>query len=91
MRGARFEHRGRPYAVLELDPVDPELKLPASITPTERDVIALVLEGLPSAQIAARRGTSPRTIANQLRSIYKKLGVASRTELVLALETRRGS
>jgi DNA-binding NarL/FixJ family response regulator len=37
--------------------------------------------GLSNAAIARARGRSPRTIANQLQSIYRKLGVASRAEM----------
>lgn len=32
--------------------------------------------------IARRRGTSPRTVANQIASIFRKHGVGSRAELV---------
>jgi DNA-binding NarL/FixJ family response regulator len=35
--------------------------------------------------IAQRRGTHPRTIANQVQSIYRKLGVHSRTQLAARL------
>ncbi len=83
MRGARFDVGGREYAVLELDRTEPEL--PASFTREERSVAILVLDGLSSGEIARRRGTAPRTVANQLRSIYKKAGVGSRADLVRAL------
>jgi len=35
--------------------------------------------------VARARGTSPSTIANQLASIFKKLGVGSRFELIASL------
>ena len=69
--------------IIEL-PLDPA-ELPACLTATEREVVTLVLEGHANQEIADARGASYRTIANQLASIYKKLGVASRTELVALL------
>jgi DNA-binding CsgD family transcriptional regulator len=51
------------------------------LTPTERHVATLVIRGQSTAAIARARGTSPRTIANQLAAIYAKLGVRSRREL----------
>jgi DNA-binding CsgD family transcriptional regulator len=35
--------------------------------------------------IARARGTSPHTVANQIRSLFSKLGVGSRAEFVRAL------
>ena len=55
----------------------------ALLSPSEREVAELARLGLSNAAIAARRRTSPRTIANQLSSLFKKLGVQSRLELVL--------
>ncbi|MEJ7731465.1 MAG: helix-turn-helix transcriptional regulator [Polyangiaceae bacterium] len=54
---------------------------PAELTDAERAVVAAVLEGRTNAAIASMRGTSPRTIANQLAAVFRKLGVRSRTEL----------
>lgn len=48
----------------------------------ERAVCALLVTGASNAEIAAARQTSPRTVANQVASLFKKLGVASRFELV---------
>lgn len=59
--------------------------LPASLTPAEREVVELILEGLSSKEIAARRGTAARTVANQLARVFEKMGVNSRGELIAAL------
>lgn len=58
------------------------------LTDTERAVAADVVAGLPSAAIAAKRGTSRRTVEKQIERVFRKLGVHSRAELValLALE-----
>lgn len=58
---------------------------PDALTPAEREVAAATIEGDSTAVIARRRGRSPRTIANQLASIYRKLGVSSRAELAARL------
>lgn len=55
------------------------------LTRAELEVANDVLAGDSSAVIARRRGRSPRTIANQLASIYRKLGVSSRAELAVRL------
>lgn len=54
----------------------------APLTPAERQVVALLLEGKSNAQIARARRTSARTVANQVASIFKKLSVSSRAELL---------
>ncbi len=51
------------------------------LTSAERQVALAVLAGYSNAEIARLRGSSPRTIANQLASIYRTLGVRSRAEL----------
>lgn len=53
-----------------------------SLTPTERDVVGLVSEGLPTKDIAARLFVSPRTVQTHLTHIYAKLGLRSRVQLV---------
>jgi DNA-binding CsgD family transcriptional regulator len=55
----------------------------ATLTPAESEVAAHVLEGRSNAEIARLRGSSERTVANQVASLYRKLGVRSRLELVV--------
>ncbi len=47
----------------------------------EREVAEMAARGLSNREIAKARGTSERTVANQLASIFRKLGVTSRVEL----------
>lgn len=62
----------------------------ASLSAAERDVASDAAAGLSNAEIANKRGRSARTIANQLASVYRKLGVASRAELAaLSLEPKK--
>jgi DNA-binding CsgD family transcriptional regulator len=53
-----------------------------SLTPTERDVVRLVNEGLANNDIAARLLVSPRTVQTHLTHVYTKLGLTSRLQLV---------
>ena len=46
----------------------------ASLTPTERDVVKLVSEGLANKDIATRLFVSPRTVETHLTHVYTKLG-----------------
>ena len=53
----------------------------ASLTPTERDVVRLVSEGLANKDIATRLFVSPRTVQTHLTHVYTKLGLTSRMQL----------
>jgi DNA-binding NarL/FixJ family response regulator len=60
---------------------------PTSLTQREREVMGLLVQGLSNKAIGHRLGIEVVTVALHLRSIYRKLGVASRTQAVrLALE-----
>jgi predicted ATPase/DNA-binding CsgD family transcriptional regulator len=61
----------------------------ASLTPTEREVIKLVVNGFSNPDIAARMFVSPPTVKTHLTNIFRKLGVSSRSELA-AEAVRRG-
>ncbi len=52
------------------------------LTEREREVLALMIEGLNNTQIAARLTVSPSTIKSHVSNILSKLGVTSRTEAV---------
>jgi DNA-binding CsgD family transcriptional regulator len=52
-----------------------------SLTPTERDVVRLVSDGLANNDIAARLFVSPRTVQTHLTHVYTKLGLTSRVQL----------
>jgi DNA-binding NarL/FixJ family response regulator len=48
----------------------------------------MVAQGRSNREIAADRNVSPATIANQLQAIYAKLGVGSRSAMVLRARGR---
>ncbi|MBK1705101.1 LuxR C-terminal-related transcriptional regulator [Halochromatium glycolicum] len=60
------------------------------LTEAERDVLAALLAGSTNADIARRRRSSERTVANQAQSIYRKVGVRSRNELAAKLHGAHG-
>ena len=51
-------------------------------TPREREVATLLARGLSRAEIAEALVLSPHTVEDHVRSLYEKLGVASRQEFV---------
>jgi DNA-binding CsgD family transcriptional regulator len=53
----------------------------ASLTPTEREVVRLAVEGFNNPEIGARLFMSRGTVKTHLSHVYAKLGVANRTEL----------
>ena len=65
------------------EPLDPRAKKISSLTDRERQVIELIAEGLKNRQIAERLFISPTTVTHHLSSIYSKLGVSDRLELVI--------
>ncbi len=60
----------------------------STLSPTEEAVLRGIALGHSNARIAKERGTSPRTVANQVASLLRKLGVSSRYELVAAMSGR---
>ena len=56
---------------------------PASLSPRERDALALVALGLRNAQVARRLGLEESTVKAYVSSAMRKLGAASRFEAVL--------
>ena len=83
----RAAHAGRatlsPEAAQALiETANQSLEPGLALTEREREVLALMVEGLNNTQIAARLTVSPSTIKSHVSNILAKLGVASRTEAV---------
>ena len=65
------------------DTVDVDAAKIASLTSREQGVITLIAEGLKNKQIAERLFISETTVTHHLSSIFSKLGVSDRLELVI--------
>jgi DNA-binding CsgD family transcriptional regulator len=63
----------------------PDKALAAWLAPAEHVVINLLIEGMTYAEIAQARHTSVRTVANQVASGFRRLGVSGRAELLCLL------
>ncbi|NDZ91095.1 helix-turn-helix transcriptional regulator, partial [Streptomyces sp. SID10115] len=75
-------------------PPDPHADVPplpsgpfASLTPREREIAALVAEGLTNQAVADRLCLSTRTVESHVGRVYRKTGVTSRAALA-SLVTR---
>lgn len=63
-------------------------RIDAGLTPTEREVIALVLRRHTNAEIARRLFMSKRTVELHLTRVFRKVGGARKSQLI-ELETVR--
>lgn len=61
--------------------------LPDGLTQAEGEILEGLLAGEVNEDLARGRGTSTRTVANQVAAIFRKLGVSSRAELIALLHT----
>jgi DNA-binding CsgD family transcriptional regulator len=59
------------------------------LTGREREIARFVAEGKTSSAIARDLGLSQRTVDNHLGSIFKKLGLNTRTQLALLVSSHR--
>ena len=59
-----------------------EAKL-ARLTTRERQVLEAICRGLSTAEIATKLGVAGNTVRNYFSSLYKKLGVHSRAEVIV--------
>lgn len=55
----------------------------SSLTPRERETLALLAEGFLYKEIAARMGIRPETVHQFIKRVYEKLHVHTRTEAVV--------
>jgi len=83
VRTSRLHHRGTDYLVSSTTLQHPVLA--SRLSPAQLIVTQLRAQGLSLGEIAARRRTSMRTVANQLAGAFHRLGVSSRTTLLAYL------
>lgn len=63
---------------------DPDLPRP-NLTMREKQVLRLVCDGMTNAQIASKLTVSRETIKSELKRIFRKIGVANRTQAAVLL------
>jgi len=63
--------------------IDPEVAKIATLTEREREVVALVCEGLKNKEIGNRLFIHHTTVSHHLTSIFDKLGLTDRFELII--------
>ena len=76
--------------VIIIEPTKPEELLPFSmsaygLSPREQELVKLVVRGFSTARISRTLFISEHTVNNHLRSVFEKVGVRSRGELVKRL------
>src|SRR3954447_20640821 len=76
-----LEHFANPPAAVADDPF-PEL------TPREREILELLAHGRRTSEIASALHLSPKTVSNNLTTIFAKLEVADRTAAVIRARER---
>ena len=79
LRVETFQADGQAFAIIELPRV-PRLDR-GHLTRSQKSILGLLLAGRSNAEIALQRGRSVRTVAHQVDSIFRRLGVGSRLEL----------
>lgn len=78
-----LEARGQSFVTISA--ARPDRALETRVSAAEYAVAQLLVEGHPYSKIAALRGTSARTVANQVSAVFRKLDVSGRTQLVGSL------
>ena len=63
---------------------------PSSITPRQREVVALIAAGCSNDEVGARLGISPRTAKAHADTLRSKLGVSRRRQIPVAFRTLTG-
>ena len=93
LRGIRAAAAGQaplaPQAASELLAERHETRPAAELTPREREVLAMVAEGLPNKLIARRLEISEKTVKAHLTRIFERIGVSDRTQAALWAQRHR--
>jgi DNA-binding NarL/FixJ family response regulator len=81
--------RGGEASATSRQPTSGETVAGTVLSNREREILALLADGLVNKQIAARLGISTNTVKTHLELLFDKLGVTTRAEAV-ATGVRRG-
>jgi DNA-binding NarL/FixJ family response regulator len=61
----------------------------SSLTPREREVLRLLVEACDNRQIASRMNVAEQTVRNYISTIYSKLGIVNRIEIMKYMDKIR--
>jgi DNA-binding NarL/FixJ family response regulator len=93
IRGVRATAAGQsplaPQAAHELITERAQTRSEIELSPREREVLALVADGLPNKLIARRLEISERTVRAHLTSVFAQIGVTDRTQAALWAQRHR--
>ncbi|HYZ28167.1 MAG TPA: response regulator transcription factor [Thermoleophilaceae bacterium] len=93
IRGLQAAARGEsplaPKAAQALVAARAEHRTEPDLTPREREVLALLADGLPNKLIARRLDISEKTVKAHLTNIFQRIGVTDRTQAALWAERHR--
>ena len=81
-RGTMVLGRGASRAVTAAAARAPQRDALAVLDARDREILSLLVQGLPTSQVAARLFLAPKTIRNRVSDIVAKLGAANREEAV---------
>src|SRR4051794_3340932 len=87
IRGLQAAARGEspldPKAAQALVAARADRQAEPELTPREREVLALLADGLPNKLIARRLNISEKTVKAHLTNIFQRIGVSDRTQAAL--------
>jgi len=89
IQAVRVQRPGKPPLAVVVDRTADDTALRA-LSSRERDVAVMLAEGYSVLNVAARLGLGEGTVRNHVKRIHKKLGVTTRTELLMRLMGRPG-
>lgn len=64
------------------DDFSPIMEAAYALTPRKREIVACLSRGLDTGEIAARLFLSPHTVRDHIKSVFEKVGVRTRREVV---------
>lgn len=82
-RTTQIEQGGTHYWIVSVPRLEDAVA--HAVTRTELKIVKLVVEGLTHQQMALEHGSSPRTVANHISSVFHRIGVSGRSELLVYL------
>jgi len=81
-RGALVLGRGASHAVIAAAASAPRTDRLGALDARDLEILDLLVQGLPTSQVAARLFLAPKTVRNRVSEMLSKLGLASRDEAI---------